>query len=95
MSMMAIVLVAFGVVGVFSFIKENRRIWVLSILSSYLFANTLWAVQKNKLSVSEAQQNLADAISWIKTLNNNEKILFSNAVRVVKRGERWDCRRTD
>lgn len=77
LSMMAIVLIAFGIVGVLWFVNENRRILIMSLLGMYLFANTLWAIQKNQQSVSQQQQNLADAISWIKSLNNNEKVLLS------------------
>lgn len=77
LSMMAIVLIAFGIVGVLWFVNKNRRILIMSLLGMYLFANTLWAIQKNQQSVSQQQQNLADAISWIKSLNNNEKVLLS------------------
>jgi hypothetical protein len=77
MSMMAIILVAFGIAGVVSFIKENRRIWILGVIGFYIFLNTLWVIQTNKRSVLEQQQNLADAISWIKSLKNDEKILLA------------------
>jgi hypothetical protein len=77
LSMMAIILIGFGISGTLSFIKENRRIWVLSILCIYLSLNTFWAIQKNKQSVLEQQQNLADAILWIKSLNKDEKILLA------------------
>ncbi len=77
MSMMAIIMIAFGVFGFTSFIKENQRMWVLSILSVFLVINSLWTIQKNKISVSEQQQNLADAIAWVKSLPNNEKILLA------------------
>lgn len=77
LSMMAIIMITFGLYGVISFIKQKHRIWVLSILTLLLFTNTIWTVQKNKASVIGQQQNLADAIAWIKTLKNNEKILLS------------------
>lgn len=77
LSMMAIIMIAFGVYGLILFINERQRIFVLSILTLLLFINTIWTVQKNKASVMGQQQNLADAIAWIKTLKNNEKILVS------------------
>ena len=77
LSMMAISMIAFGVYGLILFINERQRIFVLSILTLLLFINTIWTVQKNKASVMGQQQNLADAIAWIKTLKNNEKILVS------------------
>ena len=36
--------------------------------------NSLYAVAKNNADIKEQQQNLADAIVWIKSLKNNEKI---------------------
>jgi hypothetical protein len=77
MSMMAIILIAFGISGIISFIKEDKRIWVLGVLCLFLFTNTLWVIYNNKRLVFEQQQNLADAISWIKSLNKNEKILLA------------------
>ena len=77
LSMMAIIMIAFGIYGLLLLIKENQRKFTLGLITVMLFTNTIWAIQKNKLSVIGQQQNLADAISWIKSLNNNEKILFS------------------
>ena len=77
LSMMAIIMIAFGIYGLSIFIKVNQRKLVLGILTVILFVNTVWTVQKNKASVIGQQQNLADAIAWIKSLNNNEKILLS------------------
>lgn len=77
LSMMAIIMIAFGIYGLSIFIKVNQRKLVLGILTVILFVNTVWTVQKNKASVIGQQQNLADAITWIKSLNNNEKILLS------------------
>ena len=77
LSMMAIIMIAFGIYGLSMFIKVNQRKLILGILTVILFVNTVWTVQKNKASVIGQQQNLADAIAWIKSLNNNEKILLS------------------
>jgi hypothetical protein len=77
LSMMAVIMIAFGICGIISFLNSNPKKWVLSILGLILFVNTLWSIQKNKVSVFEQQQNLSDAIAWIKTLNNNGKILLS------------------
>ena len=77
LSIMAVILSSFGIYGIILLFKENQKKWVLSILGLFLFLNTVWSVQKSKESISNQQQNLADAITWIKTLNNNEKILLS------------------
>jgi hypothetical protein len=77
LSMMAIIMIAFGTYGLSLLIKEKQRKFTLGFIAIMLFTNTIWAIQKNKLSVIEQQQNLADAISWIKSLNDNEKILLS------------------
>jgi hypothetical protein len=77
LAIMAIIMIAFGVYGIIIFMKVNQKKWVLSILGLFLLANTLWSVQKNKESVIGQQQNLADAISWIKTLKNDDKLLLS------------------
>jgi hypothetical protein len=75
--MMAIIMIGFGMYGMVSKLKESQKKWVLSILGLFLFINTIWSIQRNKVSVIGQQQNLADAIAWVKTLNNNEKILLS------------------
>ena len=77
LSMMAITMIAFGIYGIISYFKEKQKQWMLSLLVLFLFANTLYGIQKNKVFVGNQQQNLADAIAWIKSLNNNEKILLS------------------
>jgi hypothetical protein len=77
LSMMAIILVSFGIYGITYYLKENQKKWVLSILSIILFTNTVWNIQKNKVSVNQQQQNLSDAVTWINSLKNNEKILLS------------------
>lgn len=77
LSMMAIIMITFGIYGLISFIKQSHSVWVLSILTLVLLANTIFTVQKNKALVYGQQQNLADAIAWIKTLKNNEKVLLS------------------
>ena len=77
LSMMGIIMIAFGIYGVINLINERQQKWVLSILALLLGLNTVWAIQKNKKSVIGQQQNLADAIAWIKTLNQDEKILLA------------------
>lgn len=77
LSIMAIILIAFGIYGIVLLLRENQRKWVLSILGLLLLVNTILSVQQNKSSVIAQQQNLADAILWVKSLNNDEKILLS------------------
>lgn len=77
LSIMAIILIAFGTYGIVTYLKENQKKWVLMILSMILFANTVWTIQVNNDSITQQQQNLADATVWIKSLKNNEKLLLS------------------
>ena len=77
LSIMAIIMIAFGVYGILLFIREKSRKLVISVLSIILLMNTVWIIQKNKVSTDAQQQNLADAITWIKTLKNHEQILLS------------------
>jgi hypothetical protein len=74
LSMMAIIMIGFGLVGVLELIKGNSKKWVLIGFCSVLIINSFYAVAKNNADIKEQQQNLADAIAWIKSLNNNEKI---------------------
>ena len=77
LSVMAIVMIAFGVYGILLFTREKSRKLIISVLSTILLINTVWTIQKNKDLVNAQQQNLANAIAWIKTLKNNEQILVS------------------
>jgi hypothetical protein len=74
LSMMAIILIGFGLVGILELIKGKSKQWVLVGFSIILIANSLYAVAKNNADIKEQQQNLADAIAWVKSLENNEKI---------------------
>lgn len=74
LSMMAIILIGFGLAGILELIKGKSKQWVLIGFSVILIANSLFAVIKNNTDIKEQQQNLADAISWIKSLKTNEKI---------------------
>lgn len=74
LSMMAIILIGFGLAGILEFIKGKSKRWVLIGFSVVLIINSLYAVAKNNADIKEQQQNLADAIAWIKALKNNEKI---------------------
>jgi hypothetical protein len=74
LSMMAIILIGFGLAGILELIKGNSKKWVLIGFSSILIINSLYAVAKNNTDIKEQQQNLADAIAWVKSLKNNEKI---------------------
>jgi len=77
LSIMAIIMITFGIYGLISFLKQKYRVWVLCSLMTILFLNTIWTIQNNKASTVSQQQNLADAIAWVKTLKNNEKVLLS------------------
>jgi hypothetical protein len=74
LSMMAIILIGFGLAGILELIKGQSKQWVLMGFSIILIANSLYAVAKNNADIKEQQQNLADAIAWVKALKNNEKI---------------------
>lgn len=77
LSMMAIIMIAFGIYGLSLLIKEEQRKLMLGVITIILFINTLWAIQTNNTSIINQQQNLADAISWISTLKNDDKILLA------------------
>jgi hypothetical protein len=74
LSMMSIILIGFGLAGILELIKGKSKKWVLIGFSIILIVNSLYAVEKNNAEIKEQQQNLADAIAWIKSLKNNEKI---------------------
>ena len=70
-------MIAFGIYGLSLLIEEKTRQIMLGVITIILFINTLWAIQTNNTSIINQQQNLADAITWIKTLKNNDKILLA------------------
>ena len=74
LAMMAIILIGFGLAGLLELIKGKSKKWVLTGFSIILIVNSLYAVVKNNANIKEQQQNLADAIVWVKSLDNNEKI---------------------
>ena len=74
LAMMAIILIGFGLSGLLELIKGKSKQWVLIGFSFILVGNSLIAVANNNADIKEQQQNLADAIAWVKTLGNNEKI---------------------
>ena len=74
LAMMVIILIGFGLAGLLELIKGKSEKWVLTGFSIILIANSLYVVVKNNADIKEQQQNLADAISWVKSLDNNEKI---------------------
>ena len=74
LSMMAIILIGFGLAGILELIGGKSKQWVVIGFSFVLIINSLIAVTKNNTDIKEQQQNLADAITWVKSLNNNERI---------------------
>lgn len=74
LAMMGFVLIGFGLAGILELIKGKTKQWVLIGFSFLLIMNSLFAVAKNNADIKEQQQNLADAIAWVKSLKNNEKI---------------------
>lgn len=74
LAMMGLILIGFGLAGILELIKGKSKQWVLIGFSIILIVNSLYAVAKNNADIKEQQQNLADAIAWVKSLKNNEKI---------------------
>lgn len=74
LSMMAIILIGFGLSGILELIKGKSKQWVLIGFSFILVINSLIAVVKYNADIKEQLQNLGDAIAWVKSLQNNEKI---------------------
>ena len=77
LSMMAIIMVGFGINSVINLAKENQKKWILAILALFLSINSLWTIHENFVAVTKQQQNIADAVSWIKSLENNQKIALA------------------
>jgi hypothetical protein len=74
LSMMAVVLIGLGLGGMLEMIKSNAKKWALILVSIILVVNSLGLIVKNNNDITIQQQNLFDAVSWIKSLKNNEKI---------------------
>ncbi|MEA5457535.1 hypothetical protein VB796_00710 [Arcicella sp. LKC2W] len=70
MSIMALVLIGYGLGNI---IKLNAD-WKIVLVALLLLSNTTYSIYQNNFEIKTQQQNLADAIAWIKTLPNNEKI---------------------
>ena len=77
LSMMAIIMVGFGINSITQLVEENQKKWVLGILALFLITNSFWAIHKSDIAIIQQQQNIADAVSWIKGLENNEKIALT------------------
>ena len=77
LSIMAIIMVGFGMNSIIKLIKENQKKWVLGILAVFLVINSFWAIYRSNIAITEQLQNIADAVSWIKGLENNEKIALT------------------
>ncbi|PWK26514.1 hypothetical protein LV89_02359 [Arcicella aurantiaca] len=70
MSIMALILIGYGLGNI---IKLNTN-WKITLAGLLLLTNTSYSIFKNNREIKSQQANLADAIAWIKTLPNNEKI---------------------
>jgi len=77
LSMMAIIVVGFGIDAVIKLVKEKQKKWVLGILAIFLISNSFWAIHKSDMAIIQQKQNIADAVSWVKGLENNEKIALT------------------
>ena len=77
LSIMAIIMIGFGIDSIIKLVKENQKKWVLEILALFLIFNSFWAIHKSNIAITEQLQNIADAVSWIKGLENNEKVALT------------------
>jgi hypothetical protein len=68
--MMGLILIAFGIGNT---IKLNKN-WKIALVGTLFFVNTCFSIYQNNTEIGQQQQNLADTISWVKSLKNNEKI---------------------
>lgn len=73
-TIMSIILIGFGVLGVIQYQKESFKKYLVVIFCVFLIANAAFGVHYNNKRMAAEQMNLADAVAWIKTLNNNEVI---------------------
>ena len=70
-------MIGFGIDSIIKLVKENQKKWVLEILALFLIFNSFWAIHKSNIAITEQLQNIADAVSWIKGLENNEKVALT------------------
>ena len=77
LSTMAIIMIGFGIDSIIKLVKGNLKKWVLEILALFLIFNSFWAIHKSNIAITEQLQNIADAVSWVKGLENNEKIALT------------------
>ena len=77
LSIMAIIMIGFGIDSIIKLVKGNLKKWVLEILALFLIFNSFWAIHKSNIAITEQLQNIADAVSWVKGLENNEKIALT------------------
>jgi hypothetical protein len=73
-SIMTIILIAFGLGGVLELMKNEKKKWSLIMLLIILLVNSFYSIRKENADIKQQQQNLADAIDWVESLKNNEKI---------------------
>ena len=70
-------MIGFGIDSIIKLVKGNLKKWVLEILALFLIFNSFWAIHKSNIAITEQLQNIADAVSWVKGLENNEKIALT------------------
>lgn len=75
-TIMSVVLIGFGFVSVIQKQAESLKRYLFVFLGLLLIGNSAFGVYSNNKRMAGEQRNLADAISWIKTLDNNETIAF-------------------
>ncbi|MBB6004499.1 hypothetical protein [Arcicella rosea] len=73
-TMMSIILIGFGFVAVVQTQKEYLKKYLVTVFCLLLIANSGYGVYSNNKRMTAEQINLAEAIKWINSLDNNETI---------------------
>lgn len=73
-AMMALVLIAFGVASVSELIKSKLKTVVILAFGMVLVVASIVSIYRTNVGIYYQQRNLADAINWVKTLPDNEKL---------------------
>ncbi|MDR6562606.1 MULTISPECIES: hypothetical protein [unclassified Arcicella] len=73
-TMMSVILIGFGFIGIIHKQKEGIKNKLVLIFCMLLVINSSYGVYYNNKKMNAEEKNLADAISWVKSLDNNETI---------------------
>lgn len=77
LSIMAIILISFGIHGSMVLLRQGQKKIVLTVFGLIFILHNAWTIQQRTKTTYSQQQNIVEAIKWIKTLENDDKLLLS------------------